>query len=248
MYKRTTYQKNRTYEKVKEEWIPRTDLGRKVMNGEISDINNILKEGLIIREPEIVDYLVPDITEEVMLIGGHSGKGGGIKRSVVKATNRMHKSGRKRSIHIMVIAGNKNGLIGIGYATGENTKSAIEKATRKAKINIISIKRGCGSWECNCHSAHSIPFKTDAKVGAVSVYLHPASKGVGLVASNEIKKIMKLAGIKDIWMRSRGATKTRINFIRAVFNALKNANKIKINEEIKKNTGIKEGAIDDSGN
>ncbi|MBW6451806.1 MAG: 30S ribosomal protein S5 [DPANN group archaeon] len=236
------------HEKAKEEWIPQTELGRKVMNGELSDIQTILRNGYIIREPEIVDYLVPDISEEVMLIGGHSGKGGGIKRSVVKATTRMHKSGRKRSIHTMVVVGNKDGLIGLGYSTGENTRSAIEKATRKAKINLISIKRGCGSWECNCQGTHSIPFKTSAKVGSVEVNLLPAPKGINLVVSDEIKKILRLAGVKDVWIISRGITQTRINFIRAVFNALKNANKMKLSENIIKNNGIKEGIIHDSDN
>ena len=50
----------------------------------------------------------------------------------------------------------------------------------------------------------------------------PAPKGVGLVADNETKKLLKLAGIKDIWVRTFGNTSNRINLISAVFDALKN--------------------------
>ena len=88
-------------------------------------------------------------------------------------------------------------------------------------MNIIKIKRGCGSWECGCGTEHSIPFKTRGSSGSVRVELMPAPKGVGLVATEEAKKIFRLAGIKDIWMKSRGHTSNRINFIYAIFDALK---------------------------
>jgi small subunit ribosomal protein S5 len=50
----------------------------------------------------------------------------------------------------------------------------------------------------------------------------PAPKGIGLVADNESKKILKLAGIKDVWMKTFGNTSMRINLITAIYNALKN--------------------------
>jgi small subunit ribosomal protein S5 len=56
----------------------------------------------------------------------------------------------------------------------------------------------------------------------VKVYLLPAPKGVGLVADPESKKILKLAGIKDVWIKTYGNTSTRINLISAIYNALKN--------------------------
>ena len=53
------------------------------------------------------------------------------------------------------------------------------------------------------------------------VELKPAPKGVGLVANNETKKLLRLAGIKDIWVKTFGNTSNRINLISAVFDALK---------------------------
>jgi len=89
-------------------------------------------------------------------------------------------------------------------------------------MKVIRIKRGCGSWECGCGGEHSIPYKTKGKSGSVCVVLMPAPKGLGLVANDELKKLLRLAGIKDVWVKTFGNTRMRINLIKAAFNALKN--------------------------
>ncbi len=228
-------------EKIMKSWVPKTELGKKVYRREITSIEEVFEKGYIIREPEIVDILLPDLEDEIILIGGTPGKGGGIKRIPVKTTARMHKSGRKRSLHAMVVVGNKNGYVGYGYAKGNDAREAIEKASRKARLNIISIRRGCGSWECNCHQPHSLPFKVTGKSGSVKVELIPGPRGLGIVASSEPKKVLRLAGIQDVWLRSFGNTRTRINFIYALFDALNNLNKIRANEAVIKETGVIEG-------
>ncbi len=228
-------------ERIMKSWVPKTELGRKVYRREITSIEEVFEKGYIIREPEIVDILLPDLEDEIILIGGTPGKGGGIKRIPVKTTARMHKSGRKRSLHAMVVVGNKNGYVGYGYAKGNDAREAIEKASRKARLNIISIRRGCGSWECNCHQPHSLPFKVTGKSGSVKVELIPGPRGLGIVASSEPKKVLRLAGIQDVWLRSFGNTRTRINFIYALFDALNNLNKIRANEAVIKETGVIEG-------
>jgi len=225
-------------------WIPRTELGRKVMNGEIKSIHQIFELGYVIREPEIIDYLFPNLSEEIIYIGGMPGKGGGKMRTPLRITTRMHRSGRRRTIHALMTVGNKNGVVGVGYAIGKDAKSAIEKAGRQARLNVMLIRRGCGSWECNCCGTHSIPFKAEGKRGSVKVFLIPAPKGISLGVADEIKKVMRLAGIHDLWMKSRGDTGTRVNFIFAVFEAFKNLNKLKADDDAIKVTGMKLGMID----
>jgi small subunit ribosomal protein S5 len=222
------------------EWVPKTELGRQVLKGEITSIEKIFLEGKKIAEPEIVDMLIPNLKSEVFLIGGSSGKGGGIRRIVARRTTRMHKSGRRYKISMFVAVGNENGYVGLGFASGPMGKQReiMEKAIRKAKLNIIPVTRGCGSWECLCGKPHSIPAIVEGKSGSVRVKLIPAPRGLGLCAHDEIKKLLRLAGIRDIWMKSRGNTGMRINFISAVFNALKKLNKYKFTQEFKQKTGL----------
>jgi len=208
------------------DWVPKTELGKQVMNGKIKSIDEIFKQGIKIKEPEIVDKLLPNLETEIILIGGSPGKGGGIKRTPTKKTARMHKSGRRFNVSAVVVVGNKDGYVGIGKGEAAEHRRAIEKATLKAKLNIIPVKRGCGSWECNCGENHSIPFRVEGRQGSVRAVLIPAPKGIGLCIPDEAKKILRLAGICDIWSKSFGNTHARINFSFAIFNALKNLNKI----------------------
>ncbi|MCS7093788.1 MAG: 30S ribosomal protein S5 [Candidatus Aenigmarchaeota archaeon] len=202
-------------------WVPRTSLGREVLAGRIKSIDEILESGKRIMEPEIVDYLIPGLKEELISIGKRTGKGGGSQRIPIRVTARMKKSGRRFRMSAFIVVGNEDGYVGIGKGTSVDAKRAIEKARKKARLNIIKVKRGCGSWECGCGLEHSIPYKIDGKSGSVRVILLPAPKGVGLVADDESKKILKLAGIKDVWVKSFGNTSMHLNLIAAIYDALK---------------------------
>jgi small subunit ribosomal protein S5 len=211
--------------KVEEElsrWTPRTNLGKAVSKGEITDINKILDEGMKIKEFQIVDKLIPGLESELVLIGGRPGKGGGIERNPLRITAKMHRSGRRYTSTAFAIVGNRDGIVGVGKGSGVESVKAIKKAMTKAKLNVIKVPRGCGSWECGCGETHSIPFKTTGKEGSVTVVLLPAPKGIGLAVNDESKKVLRLAGIKDLWSQSIGDTATRINLVKATFNALKN--------------------------
>jgi small subunit ribosomal protein S5 len=204
-----------------ESWVPKTSLGKDVMEGKIKTIEEIMACGRKIMESEIVDKLLPGLKNELILIGGRTGKGGGIERIPIRITAKMHQSGRRFRVSSFVVVGNEDGVVGIGRGSSIESRTAINKSLKKAKLNIIKIRRGCGSWECGCGKEHTIPFKTTGKSGSVRVELIPAPKGVGLVANEEAKKIFRLAGIKDIWMKSLGNTSNRINFIYAIFDAMK---------------------------
>jgi small subunit ribosomal protein S5 len=212
--------------KENEEWVPKTKLGKDVLEGKIKSIDEIFEAGTKIKEPEIVDKLL-NLKTDIIWIGGSPGKGGGIKRTPTRRTARMHRSGRRYKISALVVVGNEDGYVGVGKSSGTTHQIAIEKATQKAKLNIIPVMRGCGSWKCRCREPHSIIRKTEGKEGSVKVILLPAPRGAGIVASDELKKLFRLAGINDIWTRSFGKTKTRMNHVLAAFNALKNLNSSK---------------------
>lgn len=231
---------------IAEGWVPRTKLGKDIAEGKITDIDYLFSNGIKITEPGIVDTLVKNLNNEIILIGGSAGKGGGIRRTPSKRTTRMHKSGRRYRISVMVIIGNGNGYVGLGLAKGivGMHREVLKKSLNRAKLNLIPVMRGCGSWECNCGGNHSIPFNIRGKEGSVKVELISAPKGIGLCVSDEVKKMMRLAGIKDIWCKARGQTRSRINLLKACFNALRKLNTFKVKSEYEKAVGLKIGRVD----
>ncbi|MFQ6053490.1 MAG: 30S ribosomal protein S5 [Candidatus Bathyarchaeia archaeon] len=191
-------------------WVPRTKLGRMVLEGQFSSIYELFQEGYKIKEVEIVDVLVPELRDEVININ-----------LVQKQTD----AGERSRFQAVVAVGNGEGLIGLGLGKARRVRNAIEKGIREAKLNIYPIRRGCGSWECDCGEPHSLPFKVKGKTGTVEVTLIPGSKGLGLVAGDTAKAILRLAGIKDCWSKSRGTTQTTTSFALATFDALKKTTK-----------------------
>jgi small subunit ribosomal protein S5 len=208
-------------------WTPKTELGQEVFEGKIS-ISEIFKRGIKIKEAGIVDRLFPNLQKEIVFVGGSPGKGGGSRRTPTKRTARMHSSGRRFKISSLAIVGNENGYFGIGKGEAKENKIAIRKAMENAKLNIIPVKRGCGSWECGCGEKHSIPFEIEGKAGSIRVVLKPAPKGIGLVVNDEAKKLLRLAGIKDVWCKSFGNTRSRINYMFALLDAFKKVNRMRM--------------------
>lgn len=222
-------------------WKPKTGVGKKVKSGEIKSIGEILDKGLKILEPDIIDVLMPNLTTDLLMIGQSKGKFGGGQRRVFKQTQKKTQEGNKPKFATFAAIGNGDGYVGIGYGKSKETVPAREKAIRRAKLNIIKIRRGCGSWQCSCKEPHSIPFAVKGKCGSVVIKLIPAPKGTGLIVENECQKILKLAGIKDVWSKTFGVTSTKSNVINACYNALKGLINTKVNVKYAKELGIIEG-------
>lgn len=227
----------------KEAWQPKSTLGKKVKAGEIKKIDEILDKGEKILEPEIVDALMPNLSTDLLLIGQSKGKFGGGQRRVFKQTQKKTREGNKPRFATFAIAGNENGYLGIGYGKSKETVPAREKAIRNAKLNIAKITRGCGSWQCGCGQPHSIPYKVEGKSGSVIIRLMPAPKGTGLCIEGECAKLLKLAGIKDVWSKTFGQTSTKINLIYACIKAIGQLIRTKVRSQDIEKLGIVEGAL-----
>ncbi|MFA4887134.1 MAG: 30S ribosomal protein S5 [Candidatus Nanoarchaeia archaeon] len=223
-------------------WVPKTETGRKVKAGLITHIDQILDAGIKILEPEIVDTLLPDLTSELLEVGQSKGKFGGGKGSIWKQTQKKTSEGNTITFGAFAIVGNKNGYIGAGFGRAKETVPAREKALRKAKLSLIKIRRACGSWACGCKTPHSIPFKVTGKCGSITMNLMSAPRGTGLSVEKKCGKIITLAGIKDIYSKTQGTTATKLNLFKACFESLKQLEKIKINPTVIENTGLIEGS------
>ena len=200
-------------------WNPKTQIGKDVKSGAEKSIDNLLSNGRKILEPEIVDSLLV-LQSDLLAIGQAKGKFGGGKRRAWKQTQKKTKEGNVLTFAAMAVVGDKNGHVGLGYGRSKETLPAREKALRKAKLNIIKIQRGCGHFDCACGEMHTVPFIVEGKCGSVRIKFMPAPQGTGLVTGDECKKILRLAGIKDVYGVSKGQVRTTLNVGKACMDAL----------------------------
>jgi len=189
-------------------WEPRTRLGRQVQDGEITSMQEALDSGLPLKESRIVDQLLPGLEDEVLDIN---------------MVQRMTDSGRRVKFRCVVAVGNRDGFLGYAEARDDQVGSAIQKAIDVAKLNIISVDRGSGSWEDRAGGVNSLTRKATGKAGSVTVEVIPAPQGLGLAAAETVGNILELAGIQDAWTKSTGNTRTTVNLAKATYNALRNA-------------------------
>ena len=129
-------------------WTPRTRLGRMVMNGEILTYEEALATGFPIREAEIVDALLPEMEDDVLS---------------VNMIQRMTDSGRRVRFNVLCAVGNGDGYVGLSICKGKEVASTIQKAITQAKLNLIPVFRGNGSWESAEGPGNSIPFKATGR-------------------------------------------------------------------------------------
>jgi len=124
---------------------------------------------------------------------------------------RMTGGGRRLRFRAVVIVGDKKGKVGLGVSKGIDVAQAINKATRLAKKNVISI----------AILEDTIPYEVSAKFGAAKILLKPQKKGRGLVAGGALRTICELVGIKNISGKRLSKTKNKINNAQATLKALK---------------------------
>lgn len=233
----------RNEEVIEVEWVPKTEIGKAVLAGKITDIETILSKGQTILEHEIVDKLVPGLEKDLLLIGQSKGKFGGGQRRAFRQTQKKTREGNTPKFTTLAVVGNKDGYVGMGRGASKETVPAREKAFRNAKLNLIKIARGYAGPDLVQGEPHTIPFTVRGKCGSCEIVLMPAPRGTGLVIEKECAKVLRMAGIKDVYAKSFGKSKTRLNNLAACFGALQQLTKVKVRAEELERLGIVYGRI-----
>lgn len=198
-------------------WEPKTRLGKMVKKGEIKTMSEALNSGLPLREPEIVDALLPEMEDEVLNIN---------------MVQRMTDSGRRVRFAITAVTGNKDGFVGLGQAKGKEVGPTIRRAIDRAKINMIEVRRGAGSWQSGDGApATSIPYVAFGKCASTEVTIKPAPQGTGLVGGKVAHSVLGLAGVQDAYVATRGQARTTTNNAKALFAALQNQKEMKMTSQ-----------------
>lgn len=224
-------------------WKPVTALGKMVKAGEITTIEAAFASGERILEPEIVDLLLPDLEEDLLLIGQAKGKFGGGQRRIFRQTQKKTREGNKIRFTACAVVGNKDGYVGVAVGRSRETVPARDKAKRAARLQLIQVRRGAGSWASNSKEPTSIPFAVTGKCGSVEITLMPAPRGKGLVVEKECAKILRAAGVQDVISKTKGQTKIKLNLIYALLDALRKLSEMKLRPGDVEKLGIIEGKL-----
>lgn len=129
----------------------------------------------------------------------------------IRRVTRVVSGGRRFSFSVALVAGNRKGSVGVGVGKSSDTSSAIEKASRNAKKNMIKVK---------LNKKMSIPHEVEVKFASTRVVLRPAP-GKGLVAGSSVRNVLDLAGVKDVSSKLLSRSKNKLNNARAAIEALK---------------------------
>jgi len=149
-------------------------------------------------------------------------------RRVAKVT-----SGAKRlRFSAIVVAGDRNGSVGVGLGRGVDTRSAITKGTRAAEKSMVKIEL----------IGDTIPHEVVQKTGAAKILLRPARPGTGVIAGPSARAVLELAGIENVYAKLLGSDNLVANTYCA-FEALKSLRKERVLRKMKKmrdRIGLKE--------
>ncbi|GIW77318.1 MAG: hypothetical protein KatS3mg104_2381 [Phycisphaerae bacterium] len=152
---------------------------------------------------------------------------GGIESSLVRIYRcaKVVKGGRTFSFGALVVAGDRQGNVGIGYGKANEVPQAVEKATKDARRSMIRVPL----------KGQTIPHTVKGKCGSSSVTLVPAMPGTGVTAGKSVRPVLELAGVTDILTKAYGSTSPK-NLVKATIDALR---KLQSREEVERDRKVK---------
>ncbi|HAV43109.1 TPA: 30S ribosomal protein S5 [bacterium] len=130
------------------------------------------------------------------------------------------KGGRRFGFSALVVVGDGNGKVGVGFGKAREVPIAVNKGIELAKKNLVEIPL----------KGHTFPYAIIGKYGQAKVLIKPASPGTGIVAGSTVRAVMEALGIRDVLTKSLGSNNP-INVVHATMQALK---EIKVIEEKEK--------------
>lgn len=150
-----------------------------------------------------------------------------LEETVVKINRsaKVVKGGRRFSFSALVVLGNKQGRVGVGFGKAKEVPSAVEKAFKDARKNleVVHLKDT------------TIPHMVSGRFGSSTVRLIPAAPGTGIIAGATVRAVVEAAGVKDVLTKAYGSTNP-VNLVKATMEGLTS---IRSKEETESLRGVK---------
>ncbi|MDO8564761.1 MAG: 30S ribosomal protein S5 [bacterium] len=157
--------------------------------------------------------------------GGGDRRGGGARRGgredrvrpefdqktlAVRRVARVVAGGRRFSFSVLIVIGNRKGKVGVGLGKAGDTAAAIDKATKDAKKQMLTLP---------LTASRSIPFPVEAKYSSAELFMMPAPRK-GLIAGSAVRTVLELGGVTDVNAKILSGSKNKLNIARATIKAL----------------------------
>lgn len=127
----------------------------------------------------------------------------------INRSSKVVKGGRRFSFSALVVAGDREGKIGLGLGKGHEVSECIKKGTENAKTRMVKVSL----------NANTIPHEVYSEYGGAKVLLRPASPGTGLICGKTVRAVVETAGVRDLLSKSLGS-KNSANVAKATLQAL----------------------------
>jgi len=178
------------------------------------------------RPPDAVRRAMRAARDRAAMRAAAADEEGGVESTVVRVYRcaKVVKGGRTFSFGALVVAGDRRGNVGIGYAKANEVPPAVEKATKDARRNMFRVSL----------KGSTIPHPVRGSAGASTVVLVPARPGTGVTAGKSVRPVLELAGISDVLSKAYGSTSPK-NLVKATIDALR---KLQSRDQVERTRGV----------